>query len=127
MTLGHAAFAALILQVAAHAQTGTLSTIAGRGARGYEGDGGPAVNALLGLANFDNRPCDPNRFEQTSHVSVDAQGNVYFADSTNQRVRKIDAAGKITTVAGTGEAVSGCTQLPESARLFGPADVVVDR
>src|SRR4051812_21218587 len=127
MPWARALLAALILQVAAHAQTGIITTVAGRtpvnGApvRGFDGDGGPAIQAALALANFTNQPCDPNRFEQTSHLSVDAQGNVYFADSANQRVRRIDPAGVITTVAGTGEAVSGCpTTLPESPRLFSP-------
>src|SRR3954465_1353154 len=90
MTLGRTAFAALILQVAAQAQTGIVSTIAGRGERGYDGDGGMAVMAALGLANFNNQPCDPNRFEQTNHVSVDAQGNVYLADARNQPARGFD-------------------------------------
>jgi uncharacterized protein (TIGR03437 family) len=135
MTLGRAAFAtfnlqvaaALILQVAAQAQSGVLSLVAGRGVRGYDGDGGPAAAAAIALANVTNQPCDANQFEQTSHLTVDAQGNVYFADGANQRIRKIDVSGRITTVAGTGEAVAGCAQLPESPRLFGPADVVVDR
>src|SRR4051812_41746090 len=112
MTLGRAAFAALILQVATHAQTGVLSTIAGRGTRGYDGDGGPAVNAALAFGDIVNqRPCDPAPLEQTSHIAVDAQGNIYFTDSKNNRVRRIDSSGKISTVAGTGEAVSGCESL----------------
>ena len=65
---------------------GTITTLAGTGTRGYAGDGGPAAEAQL------NYP---------SGVAVDAAGNVYVADSGNHRVRKIDAAGTITTLAGT--------------------------
>jgi uncharacterized protein (TIGR03437 family) len=129
MGLGRTVCAALILQVVAHAQTGIVTTIAGRtGVSGYDGDGRPAVEAALALGHVINQPpCDPARFEQPSHISVDAEGNVYIADSNNHRVRRIDPAGTITTVAGTGEAVAGCQQLPESPRLFGPADVIKDR
>jgi uncharacterized protein (TIGR03437 family) len=129
MGLGRSVCAALILQFAAHSQTGIVTTIAGRtGVSGYGGDGGPAVDATLALGHVRNEPpCDPAILEQPSHISVDAEGNVYIADSNNHRVRRIDPAGIITTVAGTGEAVSGCQQLPESPRLFGPADVIKDR
>ncbi len=120
--------AALILQVAAHAQTGIVTTVAGRGASGYGGDGGPAVNSDLALGHLINQPpCDPARFEQASHITVDADGNVYLADTNNHRIRRIDPSGIITTVAGTGEAVAGCNQLPESPKLFGPTDVLKDK
>ena len=45
----------------------------------------------------------PNQFEQTSHIAFDAAGNLYIADSENQRIRRIDAAGIIKTIAGSGE------------------------
>jgi hypothetical protein len=66
---------------------GTISTIAGNGTAGFSGDGGSATNAQLNLPTA---------------VSVDAAGNVYIADTNNQRIRKI-TAGTIATVAGTGE------------------------
>jgi uncharacterized protein (TIGR03437 family) len=69
------------------ADTGVITTIAG-GAAGYGGDGGPAANALL---------------RSPQGIFFDKDGNLYFADSGNFRIRKIAAGtGVITTVAGTG-------------------------
>jgi sugar lactone lactonase YvrE len=68
--------------------TGVVETVAGDGAAGFGGDGGPATSARL------NYPCG---------VGLDAQNNIYIADSSNNRVRRVDAAtGIITTVAGNG-------------------------
>jgi gliding motility-associated-like protein len=70
------------------ATTGIITTIAGNGVAKYGGDGGPATAASL------NWP---------EGVVVDSKGNVYFCDSQNCRIRKINAVtGIITTVAGTG-------------------------
>jgi uncharacterized protein (TIGR03437 family) len=66
---------------------GTLETIAGTGVTGFGGDSGPATAALL------NTPVAPH---------YDASGNLYFADTYNYRIRRIDANGIITTVAGDG-------------------------
>jgi len=66
---------------------GTITTIAGTGAAGYSGDGGPATSATLNLP---------------IGIAVDPAGNVYVADVLNNRLRRIDAGGTITTVAGTG-------------------------
>ncbi|MFF8919022.1 hypothetical protein ACF08M_38435 [Streptomyces sp. NPDC015032] len=67
----------------------TVTTIAGTGEYGYSGDGGPAAAARL---------CSPHG------VALDAQGNLYIADTGNQRVRRVSASdGTITTVVGTGE------------------------
>ncbi len=66
---------------------GIISTIAGNGTATYSGDGGPAsaatVNIPYGLA-------------------LDGAGNLYFADRSNHRIRKINTSGVISTVAGTG-------------------------
>jgi len=70
----------------------SISVIAGTGTCGYSGDGGPAKSAQLN---------DPNG------IVFDAQGNLYFADSGNHRIRRIDKNGIITTVAGTGVAGYG--------------------
>jgi sugar lactone lactonase YvrE len=68
---------------------GIGSIFAGTGQKGYGGDGGPAIQALIG-------------FPHTISIGRDAQ--LYLADTANNRVRKIDLkTGIITTVAGTGE------------------------
>jgi sugar lactone lactonase YvrE len=70
------------------AATGVITTVAGTGAEGYGGDGGPAADAPL------NYPVG---------VAVDAAGDLFIADSYNHRVRRVDAGtGVITTVAGDG-------------------------
>jgi uncharacterized protein (TIGR03437 family) len=66
---------------------GTMSTLAGRDPRGFAGDGGPAN--LAGM----NFPYD---------VAADGNGNIYIAETTSSRIRKIDTANVITTVAGNG-------------------------
>jgi uncharacterized protein (TIGR03437 family) len=104
--------------------------------QGFGGDGGPAAEAALALANITNQ-CDPNRFEQTSHISIDSKGNIYFADSDNQRIRRIDPGGVISTVAGSGLAPAVNSRCePTSpvgdgggatdAHLFNPSDAIVD-
>src|SRR5215471_6927932 len=140
MGLGRALVGLLLLHSALHAQTGIITTVAGRtgtsGApvRGFDGDGGPATSAALALANLVNK-CDPNRFEQTSHLVVDAKSNIYFTDSDNQRIRRIDANGTITTIAGNGDTPNAVCQLTggvgdggtaTAARLYNPADVLLD-
>ena len=92
--------------------TGTITTIAGTGELGFSGDGGPAVEAeLYGPAG----------------VAVDSAGNLYIADSGNQRIRKVDSTGTITTIAGTGEfGFSGDGGPAVEAELYGPAGVAVD-
>ncbi|MDX2041393.1 MAG: hypothetical protein SF097_09090 [Acidobacteriota bacterium] len=69
------------------APNGVITTVAGSGAVGFAGDGGPATTAAL------NEPND---------VVVDAVGNLYFSDTLNNRVRRVNSAGVITTVAGSG-------------------------
>lgn len=71
------------------AVNGTISTLAGTGVSGYGGDGGSATSALL------NGP---------QGVAVDAAGNVYIADTANNRVRRVTPAGAIGTLAGNGVA-----------------------
>jgi sugar lactone lactonase YvrE len=73
-------------------QSGVITTVAGTGAAGFSGDGGPATEAQLSAP---------------TGVSVDAPGNLFIADRDNHRVRKVDAAGIIATLAGNGAAGFG--------------------
>ncbi|MCA9732035.1 Ig-like domain-containing protein [candidate division KSB1 bacterium] len=91
---------------------GKITTVAGNGAAGYSGDDGPAKNAKLS-------------FPQS--VAVNAVGEIYIADTNNHRIRKVDANGKITTVAGNGTAgYSGDDGPAKNARLNLPIDVTLD-
>ena len=92
---------------------GRIQTIAGTGAKGYAGDGGPARQALL------NEPF---------MCAFDAGGNLYVAEATNHCVRRIDAAtGVITTVAGTGSSgYAGDGGLATRATLNQPYSLQID-
>ncbi len=93
---------------------GRITTIAGAGMSGFRGDGGPAAVALLS--------------EPTGPIAVDPAGNLFFADSGNHRVRRITAAGIISTVAGSGTAgFSGDGGAALSAALNNPLSVALDR
>ena len=93
--------------------TGTIATVAGNGEYGFSGDGGPATEAAL---------ADP------SGIAVDSNGNLYIADSTNNRVRFVDATnGFITTIAGDGDlGFSGDDGPASSASLYNPGGVAFD-
>jgi sugar lactone lactonase YvrE len=92
------------------ATTGLLSTIAGIAVGGYSGDG-VATSAEL---------------SSPGSIAVDAAGNVYVADSGNNRIRVI-ASGQITTVAGTGTAsLSGDSGNSGIATLKAPAGLALD-
>jgi DNA-binding beta-propeller fold protein YncE len=90
-----------------------ISTVAGTGRQGFGGDGGPAAQAVL------NQPFD---------IAFDAQGNAFFSDTFNQRIRRIDGrTGEIVTVAGSGAAGFGGDGGPaREARLNEPYGVVLD-
>ncbi|MCA2964562.1 MAG: hypothetical protein INH40_11695 [Acidobacteriaceae bacterium] len=117
--------------------SGLITTLSGTGERGFSGDGGPADAAALGLAFLTNE-CDPGRFEEQSHLSVDPAGNIYLADSSNHRLRRISPNGLITTLAGSGERptidsrcspLGGAAAIGENgpaatARLYGPAQAL---
>ncbi|MCS6817687.1 MAG: hypothetical protein NZ746_09955 [Blastocatellia bacterium] len=94
------------------AENPRIETIAGTGLSGYNGDERPAIEARL---NFPRG------------LAVDAEGNLYIADTFNHRVRKITPDGVITTVAGTGRAgFSGDGGLATRAELRLPLAVAVD-
>jgi len=91
--------------------SGVITTMAGTGVNGYAGDGGPATSA---------------QFSYPARVAVDAVGNLYIADYSNNRVRRV-SAGIITTVAGTGTGgFAGDGGPATAAQLNGPRDLVLD-
>jgi sugar lactone lactonase YvrE len=91
--------------------TGRITTIAGNGSPAFSGDDGPATQA--GLTPY--------------AVALDANGNIYIADADNRRVRRVDAQGTITTVAGTGaKGYAREGQAAAAAALGFPSGVAVD-
>ena len=91
---------------------GAISTVAGSGTAGFGGDGGAATSAQL------NAPFG---------VAVDAAGNLYIAEFSNNRVRKVSTNGNIGTLAGNGvSGFSGDGLQATSAQLNGPQGVAVD-
>ena len=91
---------------------GIITTIAGLGKPGYGGDFGPADKALL---------------KYPFGISLDNKGNFYIADRGNNRVRKIDQRGIITTIAGDGTHSFGGDYGPANqSSLAFPTDVTVD-
>jgi sugar lactone lactonase YvrE len=92
---------------------GIVSTVVGgTGVVGFDGDGGPATEALIDVP---------------LGVTTDTRGNLYVADADNFRIRKVDRAGTITTIAGTGEqGFSGDGGPATSARLMAPAGMAAD-
>jgi hypothetical protein len=93
--------------------TGTLTQIAGNGAPGFSGDGGPAINS---------------QFNGNAGIAINkATGTLYIADQNNHRVRAISPAGIIQTVAGTGApGFGGDGGLGVTALLNSPSGVAVD-
>jgi hypothetical protein len=92
--------------------SGFITTVAGNGIVGFSGDGGLATAAQL------NFPGD---------IAFDSLGNLYIADRSNHRVRKVETSGIITTVAGNGVAgFSGDGGAATAAQLNNPIGVAVD-
>ena len=92
-------------QIRIVAVDGIINTFAGNGQTGFSGDGGLATDASL------NRPTD---------IASDPSGNLYIADESNGRIRKVTPDGIITTIAGGN---IGDGQLATQANLYNPADV----
>jgi len=80
---------------------GKIVTVAGTGYQGFFGDGGPATKAML---------------KQPAAVAFDSKGNTYISDMGNNRIRKIDNKGIISTVAGNG--VFGWAQDGETVEIY---------
>ena len=102
--------AAAVLSIAASAAASyTIGTVAGSD---WAGDGGPATSALL---------------LQPEGIVTDASGNLYIADAGDHRVRRVDTAGTITTVAGTGTAgFSGDGGPAAKAQISSPYGLALD-
>ena len=97
--------------------SGSVTVVAGNNTIGFSGDGGPAIDAVL-----DGPTC----------IILDKTGNLYFTDAFAQVVRKIDTAGIITTVAGTGAAFSfgaysGDDGPADSAQMSFPIAIAFDK
>jgi len=91
---------------------GTIVTVAGSGDPGYAGDGGPALSARL---NYPFR------------AAVDSGGNIFIADTSNNRIRRVDKDGIIETVAGSGKAgFKGDGGPAAVAELNDPSSVAID-
>ena len=93
------------------AVSGIVTTIAGNGIAAFVGDGGPADSASI------NGP---------EGIVFDAIGNLYFADETNARIRKIDTTGIITTIAGTGISGHSGDGGPATSANISPWGVSID-
>lgn len=92
--------------------TQTYSTVAGNGVASYGGDGGKATSTSI------NAP---------SAVAVDAASNIYIADYGNNRIRKVDINGTISTIVGNGTAgYSGDGGLATTAKIFSPKSISLD-
>lgn len=91
---------------------GIISTVAGNGSSGFSGDGGAATTAQLNIP---------------SGVAVDSAGNLYICDQGNGRIRKVNTAGTISTVVGSGNGFTlGDGGPATSGQLANPIDVAVD-
>jgi sugar lactone lactonase YvrE len=91
--------------------SGTITTVAGTGRLGFSGDGGPATEAKL--TAYD--------------IALDRKGNIYIADTENNRVRMVDKDGIITTIAGSGKrGYSGDSGPATEASLKDPVGIAVD-
>ena len=93
--------------------SGIITTIAGNGIYGLSGDGGPATNAQLYAAQG---------------IAIDKDGNLFFADRANSRIRKVNTAGIITSVVGYGSArdYAGDGGPATNALIQGPIGLVLD-
>ncbi|WP_117879554.1 NHL domain-containing protein [Aureibaculum luteum] len=93
--------------------SGNISTFAGTGSSSFSGDGGQATAAQL---------------KSPDGITIDAAGNIYFSDRGNDRIRKIDTNGIITTIAGNGgfNAFSGDGGPATSAEFNDPNGIDID-
>lgn len=94
------------------AATGVITTYAGTGSEGDSGDGGPATAAEL---------------DEPTGLAIDLSGRLTIADTDNHKIRRINAAGTISTIAGTGDSgYSGDDGPATTARLNHPEGIAYD-
>ncbi len=92
-------------------QSGVIQTVAGNGMDSFSGDGGAATSATLSIPNA---------------ITVDAQGSLYIADSGNDRIRRVNVSGQISTYAGSNATALGDDGPAVSASLSLPLGVALD-
>jgi sugar lactone lactonase YvrE len=98
---------------------GVITTIAGSGKRGFDGDGGPALQASFAL------PVG-QRGHPAAHITLADDGSLFLADTDNQRIRRIGADGLVSTVAGNGDfGPAGDGGPATDAQLAFPVDVAI--
>lgn len=91
----------------------TITTVAGSGLQGQDGDDGPALQAS---------------FREPANILIDAAGNLYISDRAGNRIRRVSPGGTITAFAGTGQAgFFGDGGPARDARLLSPAGMAIDR
>lgn len=90
--------------------TGTITTVAGNGVAGTSGDGGLATNANI---------------QFPIGICVDSRGNIYFTDNFS-RIRRVDATGRVQSIAGSTAGFGGDGKLATTAQLQSPRAVVAD-
>ncbi len=92
---------------------GTITTVVGTGTSGYYGDGGPATAAEISFPNY---------------IRMDSVGSLLITDNGNQRIRRVDTNGIITTIAGTGVlGYSGDGGPATAAKLNSPGGTTMDK
>ncbi len=93
--------------------TGIITTVAGNGTAGYSGDGGPATDAQLFIP---------------LSVAIDTSGNIFIVENKNHCIRKVDAMGMISTIAGNGTSgFSGDGGPASDALLHRPTGIAADK
>src|SRR5215469_1188481 len=99
---------------------GTVIRIAGNTVAGFMGDGGPATSAQLHFINVG--------IGSPGGLAVDSAGNLFIADTGNNRIRRVSPSGVITTVAGAGKNSSYGEGVPAvDADLSFPTGIALDR
>jgi uncharacterized protein (TIGR03437 family) len=107
------------------ASTGVITTIAGNGVNGWMD--GADVNGCPASGNSASGASCVSEIGYARGLAVDGKGNVYIADTTNFRIRKIDPSGNATTFAGNGtRGYAGDGKAATSADLWFPAALAFD-